>query len=347
MSGTSLDGLDVAHCSFEKSGSNQYSFRINNAKTYDYSDDLKNRLKEASKLNALEFSLINNELGKLFGDKCKEFIEENKLKVDLISSHGHTIFHQPENGITIQIGNGAVISSITSLPVASDFRSQDVALGGQGAPLVPIGDKLLFSEYDACLNLGGIANISFDHQSKRVAYDICFFNIVFNFLSKHFDKEFDESGNIAASGNVVKELLDELNNWSYYKQAFPKSLGIESFESEINPLINQYINKYTINDIMSTFSEHFANKIAEVLNDYKLKNVLITGGGTYNSHFLRVLKSKTGTTIVIPDSKTINFKEALVFAFLGYLRYHEEINILSSVTGAKKDHCGGLLYQAG
>jgi len=340
MSGTSLDGVDLAFCNFILV-KNKWSFKIINAETTHYSNEWKKKLQKAKKSTSLELTELHNDLGIYFGKITKKFILKNKIKPDFISSHGHTIFHQPEKKLTLQIGNGAAIASETGITTVCDFRSLDVALNGQGAPLVPIGDKLLFADFDYCLNLGGISNVSFEEKNKRIAFDISPANIVLNYLSRKKGKEFDKNGELASKGNIDKNLLNKLNYLKYYKQKHPKSLGIEWIEKNIFPLIEK--SNTSIENKLRTFCEHIAIQISNVLKN-KNSKTLVTGGGAHNKFLIKKIKEYSESEIIIPDKKIIDFKEALIFAFLGVLRIRNEVNCLSSVTGADRDNCGGVVY---
>jgi len=343
MSGTSLDGLDICYCSFSLSNTDKWNFKINSSSTIELNTHLKTKLSQAISFSGLDLALLNNELGDYIGLSINNFINEqqiNRNDINFISSHGHTIFHQPEKKLTLQIGNGANISSITKLPVVCDFRTNDLSLNGHGAPLVPIGDHLLFTEYDYCLNFGGIANISFQNND-RVAFDICPTNMVLNHLAKQLGKEYDSNGNIAKSGNLNIELLDQLNNLEFYKKAPPKSLGYEWVEQNIFSLLNDY--DISIEDKLGTFTEHIAQQIAKHIKPNS--KVLVSGGGVYNTFLIERLKQISNCVIIIPSNEIIDFKEALIFAFLGVLRVRLESNCLKSVTGASQDNIGGCIYQ--
>lgn len=340
MSGTSLDGLDICHASFQKDDLGQWQFRILNASTFPYTEVWENRLRNATQLSAEELYELNSEYGFYLGEKANEFIKEYSLKnIDLIASHGHTVFHQPQKKFTVQIGDGRAIKLLTKLPVVYDFRSQDVLMGGNGAPLVPIGDELLFSEYDACLNIGGFSNISFKENGHRIAFDICPVNIVLNHFAKKVGKDFDENGNLARTGKVDHALLSKLNSLPFYQEKPPKSLGMEWVAENILPHLE---NENSI-DVLATFTEHAAIQVAEVLNRNAIQKIVFTGGGTYNTYFLERIKTKTETQIIVPEEEIINFKEALIFAFMGVLRVNNEINILSSATGSSQNHCSGIV----
>ncbi len=342
MSGTSLDGVDLAYVEFSFEN-NQWNYDCKRAETIAYPERWRVRLSQLDKQPMFVFPKTHRFYGKYLGQLCREFIQKNNLTVDLISSHGHTIFHQPEAGFTAQIGDGASIHAETNLPVVCDFRTTDVALGGQGAPLVPIGDKLLFSNYDACLNLGGIANISFTKDDEIKAFDISPCNIVFNRVARLHNLEYDENGNIAASGNANAELLNVLNDLDYYHLQTAKSLGKEWIDEVFFSVVQHYSYLNNV-DLMATFSAHIAQQIAETINRSNVTNVLVTGGGALNTHLINNIRKQTSATIEIPDLQTVNFKEAIIFAFLGALRVNNLNNALKSVTGATRDNIGGAVY---
>ncbi|MBL0046506.1 MAG: anhydro-N-acetylmuramic acid kinase [Bacteroidetes bacterium] len=340
MSGTSLDGLDLAYCIFEKKKKG-WNYSIQQTQCIKYSTPFRNSLAALETKSALEFVKADTEFGLFTGNKIKSFIAKHGLTVDFIASHGHTIFHQPQNGFTSQIGNGAAIAAATGLTTICDFRRLDVALGGQGAPLVPIGDQLLFGEYDYCLNLGGFANISFQQKRNRIAFDICPVNIVLNSLSLELGKNFDKNGSVAKSGKLNKDLLNELNALSFYAKQFPKSLGKEWVLDEIFPLLHR--SKLPIADKLNTFCEHIAIQVSKAIKSNAGK-IICTGGGTYNRYLIQRIQHHTHATVVVPEKKLIEFKEALLFAFLGVLRSTGEKNCLKSVTGAIADNIGGCIY---
>jgi anhydro-N-acetylmuramic acid kinase len=346
MSGTSLDGLDLAYCHFVKE-KDHWIFEILKAETIEYDAGRRVELTKIMEKSALDITLLHAGLGSFIGKEVTHFIKKHSLSPDFISSHGHTIFHQPASSVTLQIGSGAHISAGCGLPVVCDFRSLDVALGGQGAPLVPIGDKLLFSDYEFCLNLGGIANVSFEHHKKRIAFDICPVNIVMNQLALSLGRPFDEGGLLAKKGKVNNELLQQLNGCDFYRQAYPKSLGKEWVDKNIFPLLQA--SQISVEDKLCTFCEHIAIQIDAVIKTAGLSSsskMLVTGGGAFNTFLIERLKqiSSGKVNVMVPDKNTVNFKEALIFAFLGVLRVRNEVNCLSSVTGASKDNVGGALY---
>ena len=343
MSGTSLDGLDIAFCLFNETNG-KWSFKIKEAETIKYDKKWREKLSGAENKTAFEIALLNSEYGHYTGSQVNRFIKKNKIKADFVSSHGHTVFHQPDKKITFQIGSGAAIAAECKLPIVCDFRCLDVALGGQGAPLVPIGDKLLFSGYDYCLNLGGFANISFEHKNQRTAFDICPVNIVINDLCKKLGKEFDNKGIIARKGKINRTLLSELNKLNFYhqKKNHPKSLGKEWVVKHFYPLLNKY--KLSIQDKLRTVYEHIAEQTARSTFKSQKSKILTTGGGVYNTFLIERIEALTNHKIIIPEKKIVEFKEALIFAFLGVLRMRNEVNCLKSVTGAAQDNIGGSVY---
>lgn len=344
MSGTSLDGLDIAYCHFENKN-DSWVFSIQHTQSIDYSTEFKEKLKNTVHLAAPELLAFHNEYGSWLGKQVQHFIDHHRVEVDFIASHGHTVFHQPDLGVTYQIGSGQHLANTSGHKVICDFRTNDVALGGQGAPLVPIGDRLLFSAYDYCLNLGGISNISFEKEGKRIAYDISPVNMLLNYITKKINLEYDDKGKLAKSGNINQELLHQLNHLEYYKLPFPKSLGYEWFTETIIPMIEKQTDP--IPDLLATSVAHITQQIANAIHATKKKNasLLITGGGAKNDFLINSLQQKLSSTqIIIPDDKIIDFKEAMIFAFMGVLKERNEINCLHSVTGARNNSSSGVYY---
>ncbi|MCP4521485.1 MAG: anhydro-N-acetylmuramic acid kinase [Cytophagales bacterium] len=342
MSGTSLDGVDLCICKFwqEKSA---WQYSILEAETIPYSSLWKDKLQNVENESALELVKTDVAYGHYLGEISNEFLQRHKITCDFIASHGHTIFHQPENGFTKQIGDGAEIYAKTNIPVVSDFRTVDVALGGQGAPFVPIGDQLLFNKYDYCLNLGGIANVSYLQDKKRIAFDICPINMALNYLVSERGLAYDEGGKIASEGKCNQELLEKLNQLDFYQKSAPKSLGKEWFSEYMRPLLDHC--GISLEDKLATICIHVAIQIKNCLPILSNKNLLVTGGGAFNSFFIEILKKQISEIeIIIPSKTVINYKEALIFGFLGVLRLHNQPNVLSEVTGAKKNSIGGTLY---
>lgn len=340
MSGTSLDGIDLCYADF--SFENQtWNFDIIAAETITYSSNWIKKLSQAPFLNGLELSLLNVEYGSFLAKTANTFCDKNKLTPYLIGSHGHTIFHQPEKNFTLQIGSGAEIATKTGIKTCCDFRTSDISFKGQGAPLVPIGDQLLFPNFDACLNIGGFCNISIK-QNSLTAFDISPANLVLNFLAEKVGLNYDKNGDLARSGKLDQELLNQFNKLDYYYKSPPKSLGREWVEKNINPILEKCT--ISIEDQLHTFCIHIAEQVAKSTSFNEVQtDILITGGGAKNK-FLMECFQQNGVQVNIPNEQVIDFKEALIFAFLGLLRDLEITNTLSSVTGAKKDSIGGCIY---
>ena len=342
MSGTSLDGIDLVFT--ELNFKNPVDFKILSCETIKYPRKWHESLAKAVHLDAPDLNKMDHEYTSYLAGVINGFIQENDIDlIDAVCSHGHTVKHRPKQGITLQIGNLPNLAKLIQAPVVCDFRVQDVELGGQGAPLVPIGDRLLFENFKYCINLGGFANISQEKNATRIAYDICPVNTVFNFYMQKLGKEYDEGGNLARSGNLNKDLLEELNALSFYRKSAPKSLGIEWVNANIFPLIDKY--ELDIPDILHTYAVHVAVQISKCLDDDPSSNVLLTGGGAYNEFLIEKIRSETKCDLVIPESQLIDFKEALIFALLGVLKLRGEVNVLSSVTGTKIDHSSGRIYE--
>ena len=341
MSGTSLDGVDLCYVNFRLK--KNWDYNILNTITYKYSDEWKNRLLNATNLDKSNLDKLDIEYTNLLISLIKEFILKFRIyKVDSICSHGHTVFHKPNKGLTFQIGNLPELAIGLNLTVVCDFRIQDVELGGQGAPLVPIGDKLLFPKYDYCLNLGGFSNISYKNIEEIRAYDVCPVNCVLNYYCNIIGLDYDNEGLIAESGKIDLKLLNELNSIEYYKSNMPKSLGIEWVTEIIFNKINQ--NNLSTADILRTYCEHISIQIANAIKNDS-SSIFITGGGAKNKFLIKLIKDRINNPIIIPDNEIVDFKEALIFGFLGVLKLRGEINCLKSVTGANNDHSSGVIYK--
>ncbi len=346
MSGTSLDGLDLAYCHFiEEKG--VWTFDIINTKSISYASKQQHELKDAIQLGTEDLFQLHNSYGTWLGEQAHDFIVKNQLEVDYIASHGHTTHHRPELGFTVQIGSGQHLANASKQHVICDFRTNDIALGGQGAPLVPIGDLLLFQEYDFCLNLGGISNVSFNLRGKRIAYDIGLANMILNYVTRKIDLEYDKGGELARSGHMIPEMLQKLNDLKYYLLPHPKSIGYEWFLEQVAPIVDS--TEATTADLLYTAIHHICEKITQQILQNTTKpgqKLLVTGGGVLNTFLIDTLTKKLGSEIrvVVPEKKLIDFKEAMVFAFMGALRAEKQINVLNSVTGAARSSSSGILY---
>lgn len=341
MSGTSLDGLDMAFCRLWKENE-KYGFKIVQATTISYHHEMFNKLSMAHRLNGRDLIALHTEYGAWLGKQVHQFMDETHLIPDFVASHGHTVFHRPDSGYTFQIGLGSAIAANCGVPTVCDFRTGDVALGGQGAPLVPVGDRLLFADYDFCLNLGGFANISLNKKNEQQAFDICPVNIVLNHLAAFEGLPYDKDGKSGMKGSLIPDLLESLNGLNYYKQSGPGSLGREWVEEEVFPLFNS--NEYRTHDLLRTVYEHVACQIQKTLASEKGK-ILVTGGGAKNKFLIQLLRDRLNAEIVIPDVQIVDYKEALIFALLAYLYIGNEKNCIKTVTGANRDSIGGCLYK--
>ena len=337
MSGTSLDGIDLAACTFN----NSYAFELLHFRGIAYSSEWKLKLEKAPYLNGIELRLLEIEYSEFIADLVKDFLKDIDLRADFIACHGHTIFHQPAKKLTYQLLDGSIVAGRTQTTTVCDFRSGDMALGGQGAPLVPIGDKILFGTYAACLNLGGIANLSYNQNGSRLAYDISPANLLLNKLAGREGLEYDKEGILASKGKIIGSLLETLNDLEYYTMSPPKSLGREWLEEYVFPMLTGESTA----DLLATAVEHIASQIATALNETGVKGkVLATGGGAHNTFLMEKISGKSKSVIEIPSEEIIDAKEAIVFALLGKLRLDNNINTLSSVTGASRDTCSGAVY---
>lgn len=345
MSGTSLDGLDLAYVEFfEQQG--QWSFELHHSTTLRYSDEWYADLRNAQSLPKSELQKLHVDYGAYLGLSCNKFIEQYQVRPELIASHGHTVFHQPENRYTCQLGDGRALAQTSGIQTVYDFRTLDVSLGGQGAPLVPVGDRMLFSKYDVCLNLGGFANVSFESGGSRIAFDVAPVNIALNVMANALGKEYDHNGSLAATGNTDGQLLEKLNALPYYHEPAPKSLSREWHDEQFMPVVRKA--GQSNEDMLATICEHIAKQVQRSTVDLGIApgaRLLVTGGGALNGFLVDCIRRETQLEVTIPDKSIIEFKEALIFAFLGVLRMRGDINCLSSVTGANRDSSCGVIVR--
>jgi len=342
MSGSSLDGVDLATCSFQCEGST-WSYRILAAETLPYPARLKEALVRAMSWDETKTDKLDRDLGTFYGEMVRKFHERHRVWPDLVASHGHTLFHEPEKGITRQLGNGRTLAKEAGITVVCDFRSEDVLQGGQGAPLVPVGDELLFPEYDACLNLGGFANLSYRGPAgQRLAYDIGPANLALDAIAGMAGLTYDKNGTLAQQGQVDQELLAKMDGLDYYRKHPPKSLGREWFIGRFLPLISN--REQGIPNLMATACEHIAAQVGKAVVQPGAESILATGGGALNRYLVGRLQVHTGHRIRVPQKTLVNYKEALVFALLGILRTLGEVNCLASVTGGKRNISTGKIF---
>jgi anhydro-N-acetylmuramic acid kinase len=346
MSGSSMDGIDLAHCRIT-SDNGQYSYTIEECETFEYDEIWRLRLSQIRKADALGYSKTDVFYGHYIGHLINKFVAKYNIKADLVASHGHTVFHYPEELITRQVGDGASMSAICHLPVVTDFRSMDVAKKGQGAPLVAIGDQMFFDEYDFCLNLGGFANISGKIGEFRVSFDICPANILLNRVARDLNQEYDHDGEIASQGTINYKLLENLNNIDYYGMPFPKSLNRDWINNELWQIVKEG-DKLTPQDKMKTFVDHIGIQISKSLDYLSAKKsagkkVLVTGGGAFNTVLMDHIRTHSEAEFIVPDAKLVKYKEALVFALMGVMRVENQVNIIKTFTGAKSNSISGAL----
>lgn len=339
MSGSSLDGIDLAICTFARENG-RWRFDVEACRTEPFPAELRTRLLRVMNGEALELARLHRDLGVMIGRSCSGFMAATGRVPQLIASHGHTIFHRPAEGLTFQIGCGAHIAAITGIPVVCDLRTKDVAFGGQGAPLVPLGERELFAGPDAFLNLGGIANLSV-HGDQVIGYDLSPCNQALNTLAQEAGSEYDKDGAMARSGSIDPALLGRLNALELYDRPPPRSLGREWFDAFFLPLID---HGAPLPDRLRTVTEHIAWIAAQALDQVAARQVFVTGGGAHNTFLIERLRALTQAEVQVPDAAVIDSKEAIVFAFLGLLRWHGEVNALRTVTGARMDNVGGALY---
>jgi anhydro-N-acetylmuramic acid kinase len=348
MSGSSLDGLDIVFTELNETAG-KWNFKIKCAACIEYDDTWAGKLRDAIYLSAKDYQLLNVAYGRYLGRMVNEFIEEFNLQhqVSLIASHGHTTFHLPEKKMTHQLGDGATIAAETMLPVVSDLRIMDVAFGGQGAPIVPMGEKLLFPDHHYFLNIGGIANLSLHREGEIIAFDICAANRVLNMLANEKSKPYDEGGTMASSGKIIHELLKQLNELDYYSMPPPKSLANSFGTDTVYPLIKRF--NLDIEDALCTYAEHIAIQIKNSFQTHPatMQQLMITGGGAFNQFLIsRIAKhlKEINFEIYIPDDEVVIYKEALIMGLLGVLRWREQYTTISSVTGASRNSIGGALW---
>lgn len=350
MSGSSLDGLDIAYVQLDEVRG-AWSYQIHQAECVPYSSDWTASLKQASNQSVPDFLQLHTAYGHYLGRQIVAFIDKHGLhhKIHFVASHGHTVYHNPAAHTSFQLGEGAAIAAECGLPVITDLRAMDVALGGQGAPIVPVGDKLLFTDYDYLLNIGGIANLTVKNGERTLAFDVCPANQPLNRFAQEAGLPFDQDGQIAASGAVLADAMAQLNDHPYYNTPAPKSLSNElAMEIALSPFQQ---NSFALADRMRTMVEHIAIQVKHAVQHHPIQKeavkMLITGGGALNTTLVRRLQDlleEERIQVVIPDAQTVQYKEAVVMALFGALRWREEVNVFSEVTGAMRDSIGGALW---
>lgn len=345
MSGSSLDGLDLAICNFDfDSSTEQIAWSFAKTSAIDIPNAIRDELRNSYHTSAADIYGIEQRFTQFCGNAIHSFLKDTS--VDFIGFHGHTVFHEPAQDYTVQIGNCHHLAQQLKIPVVGHFRYKDIALGGQGAPIAPIVEKYLLNDYDAFVNLGGITNISIHDGHHITAYDITVCNQALNHLSQQIGKEYDDRGKIAATGIVDNSLLNELGNLEFLKQKAPKSLSNTWVLSEVIPILDR--SDSTIPDKMKTVVEHICLEIARSCDGInRLRTLLVSGGGVHNDYMINTLQAKLASqniSVQKPRAKLADYKEALLMALMAYLRVNEIPNCLASVTGAERDNCGGVIY---
>ncbi|MEM6321119.1 MAG: anhydro-N-acetylmuramic acid kinase [Bacteroidota bacterium] len=359
MSGSSLDGLDIAYCSFEVEKREDgdlvvHDWGIEKAETSEFTEAWEARLSQLPEQNALAFAKTHTYFGHYTGELVNSFLQRHQVTPDFIAAHGHTIFHDPMGRMSIQIGDGSAIAATTGFPTISNFRNQDVAINGQGAPVAPIMDKYLLPGHDFYLNLGGIANVTAVLPNRKtIAFDICPVNQLLNFLANRLGAAYDAEGQMAAAGEMQPEMLKCINKADFYRTSYPKSLDNSWSKTEILSKLED--NPALIPDQLRTLVEHIAHQInfalRQVIRKEKLNkskySILITGGGAFNTFLIERLRFHCEDLIelVLPDADIIQFKEAALMAWMGVMRVENVPNVLKSVTGADRDSVNGAIHQ--
>ncbi len=349
MSGSSRDGLDIVFALIEEQRG-KWSYTLEEAVCEPYPEFWQKALDMDLAMPFPAFLELHSAYGRYLGERVMAFIQERNLKhrVHFIASHGHTAYHNPGARTGFALGDGAQLAAITGLPVITDLRSMDLALGGQGAPIVPIGDRLLFSDYPFLLNIGGIANLTMRTDSGYLAGDIGPANQVFNRLAGRKGMDMDRGGELAAKGKLSPEILQRLADQEYYRLPMPKSLSNEKALALMDPLWESGLE---VEDALATAQAHLVAQIVRSLESVhgreKGGRMLVTGGGAFNHQLMAQLSGALAPLSiepVVPEKELVEFKEALVMALMGVLRWREETNIYGETTGASRDHVGGALW---
>lgn len=355
MSGSSLDGLDLAYCRFDLEGGT-ISWELLAQECVPFDPKWTMRLKKLYSQDALTFVKTHTYFGHYMGELVGDFVQKHGAKPDFVASHGHTVFHEPEARMTFQIGDGAALAVACGLPTISNFRQHDVALGGEGAPLAPIADKYLFAGYDFYLNIGGIANLSANVNGDMIAFDVCAANTLLNFVAAQIGLDYDRDGRLASNGQVREFLLDDLNNDYHYRNPYPKSISNKWVQSRMVPVLIR--TRMSPEDKARTVCEHISLQISSSVSmiiqreniDSRRFKMLATGGGALNRYLMNNIQEVfehdgLEVELVLPSPEIIKFKEAILMAFMGVLRLTNTPNVLSSVTGAAQNNIGGAFYQ--
>lgn len=348
-SGTSLAGLDLVFVALTEVRG-KWTYEIKAAERLAYTPEWEEKLGSAANLPARDYLLLNSEYGHYTGHAVKQFISQHQLdhQVHFITAHGHTVFHVPGQKMTAQLGDGAAIAAVTGLPVISDLRAMDVALGGKGAPILPIAEQLLFPDYRYRVNLGENATIAIQKDEQFLAFDICPCNYILDTLAETLGRAYDDEGKLAAGGVTDQPLLGALNGLAFYNEKYPRTLASKFGTGIVMPMIQQH--QLSTQGKLNTYTHHIAAQIEKVVKDLlpqeedTSRSLLLTGGGTANTYLVKVIEEVLQPLNITVTTQNEPFRNALMIALLGALRWRQEPNALASVTGAEKDSVGGALW---
>lgn len=345
MSGTSLDGLDLCAVEFERTNG-RWTYRIHAFETIPYRGTLwPEHLTAAYRDRGALRTQVSHEFALWCQGQWLDFGARHQFAAHAVAHHGHTVEHDPLRGITVQIGHEASAFASSPIPVVGDFRSGNVARGGQGAPLVPLADRDLFEDFAVCVNLGGFSNASWtDGGGLRRAGDLGPCNGLLNPLAGELGRDYDPEGTYAATGTARP--TPDLEKLHYYGAPFPKSLGREWMETDFLPAFNAKRPNRT-EDALATASAHIAWSIAQGLRAANAPKgpALLSGGGAYNTDLIRRLRETAPEwEWTVAPKDILEAKEALAFAYLGLLRLRGEPNVLASYAGGTADGCDGSIF---
>lgn len=363
MSGTSLDGIDAVISSIEDTQEN-VQLHIINANTYPYNSEILKKIRQALHDEASSSRLLcslNVELAYEYSKCVFAICEESGIDihdVDFIACHGQTIYHITENTnnevrSSLQLGDGSVLANLTNTTVVSNFRTADITVGGQGAPLVPFADYVLFQHNDKTRllqNIGGISNVTClpkgGSKKEVFAFDNGPGNMMIDYaMQKLFNKKYDNNGETAKQGDLISEMFDEILSLEYFNLEPPKSTGRELFGNHYTATILEKYKHYSKHDIIATLSHITAFSIADsykkfILSTFTIDEVIISGGGAYNGYLLKLIKSYLDfedVFILEEFGYSSEYKEALAFLILGNETLEFNPSNIKNATGASKD----------
>jgi len=348
-SGTSLAGLDLVFAALTEVRG-KWTYEVKASERVEYTAEWEEKLGKAADLPARDYLLLHSEYGHFIGHAVNQFIADHQLdhQVHFIAAHGDTVFHIPAQKMTAQLGDGAAISAVTGLSVISDLRAMDIAFGGKGAPLLPIAEQLLFPDYQYRVNLGENATLAAQIDGQLIASDICACNYVLDTLAETLNFPFDKDGQLAAGGVTDQSLLNALNGLAFYNEASPRHMSSKFGTGTVLPMIQQH--QLSTQGKLNTYTHHIAAQIEKIVKDLLPqeenvpRSLLLTGGGAANTYLVKTIEAALQPHNVTVTVQHDPFRNALMIALLGALRWRQEPNGLASVTGAEKDSVGGALW---